>query len=321
MAGGWVKLYQKLLDDPAFFNSTPAQFKVFVTVLLLVTWTPYKWDVLGHEFTLQPGEVFISTRDLAYRAGDGVTREVVRKALVRFEKLGIWTLKRTQRGHLIHIVNWGKYQSNSNEQNPAENPSGTQGEPKQNPSGTQGEPNNKKEDKKIRRSEDKKGAPPSLLKILNSFESHHQTPELTSALVEWAEMRQSNGKPVIDKDLQELLRQLMEISGGDIARAIAIVRQSTDRKWNRFWELKQPPASFQPVRYPKPPRELPKGIPPPKPEDFPGDPVGFQEAMNGWALLHGEENKAIKHRLGEPDEAEKEKILLSMAGQDPTGGT
>lgn len=55
MAGGWVKLYQKLLDDPAFFNSTPAQFKVFVTVLLLVTWTPYKWDVLGHEFTLQPG--------------------------------------------------------------------------------------------------------------------------------------------------------------------------------------------------------------------------------------------------------------------------
>lgn len=72
---------------------------------------------------------------------------------------------------------------------------------------------------------------------------------------------------------------------------------------------------------PKAAKELPKGIPPPKPEDFPGDPVGFQEAMNGWALLHGEENKAIKHRLGEPDEAEKEKILLSMAGQDPTGGT
>lgn len=316
--GRWVKLYQKMLDDPAFSNSTPAQFKVLITVLLLVTWTPYKWDVLGREFTLQPGEVFISTRDLADRAR--VTRQSVRSSLVRFEKLGFLTHKATHNGHLIHIVNWEKYQGNRAEANPQGNPRPTQDQPTGHPRPTQDQPNNNQEDKKIRRLEDKKGAPPSLLKILNSFETHHQTPELTAALVEWADMRRANGNPVSDKDLPELLRQLMEISGGDIARAIAIVRQSTGRKWNRFWELKQPAASIQPVRYPKPPRELPKGIPPPRPEDFPGDPVAFQEAMNGWAMLHGEENKAIKNRFNEPNEEEKAKILQSMDGKSYGGG-
>ena len=318
--GGWFKMYSKMIDDPAFFNSTPAQFKVLFGVLCLVTWKQRRWDVLGQEFTLQPGEVFISSYKLASRCGDGVTRDVVRKALIRFEKMGFWTLKRTQRGYIISVVNWGKYQGVKKEQTPTQPPWSPHADPKQPPWSPHADPTNKEDSKKVRIEEGKKGAPPSLLKILNSFETHHQTPELTAALVEWADMRRANGKPVSDKDLPELLRQLMEISGGDIARAIAIVRQSTGRKWNRFWELKQPAASIQPVRYPKPPRELPKGIPPPRPEDFPGDPVAFQEAMNGWAMLHGEENKAIKNRFNEPNEEEKAKILQSMGGKPYGGG-
>lgn len=318
--GGWIKVYCKMIDDPAFFNSTPAQYKVLMAVLFLASWKERKWDVLGHEFTLHPGEVFISSIELADRAGAGITRQIVRKAIVRFEKLGFWTIKRARRGMLISIVNWDKYQGIQSIENHIENQSGTNAGPNENQSGTNAGPANKEESKKVRIEEGKKGDPPSLLKILNSFETHHQTPELTAALVEWADMRRANGKPVSDKDLPELLRQLMEISGGDIARAIAIVRQSTGRKWNRFWELKQPAASIQPVRYPKPPRELSKGIPPPRPEDFPGDPVAFQEAMNGWAMLHGEENKAIKNRFNEPNEEEKAKILQSMGGKSYDGG-
>ena len=131
--GNWIKLYRKMVDDPIFVNSTGPQVKVLLTVMFLAAWTPKKWDVLGHEFTIQPGEVFISTRDLADRAGDDVSREVVRKALVRFEKLGFWTLKRTRKGTLIHIVNWRKYQLYDGEWNPIENPRGTHGEPTENP--------------------------------------------------------------------------------------------------------------------------------------------------------------------------------------------
>ena len=161
--GNWIKLYRKMIDDPAFVNSTPAQVKVLLTVMFLAAWTPKKWDVLGHEFTIQPGEVFISTRDLAARAGDGVSREIVRKALVRFEKLGFWALKGTHNGMLIHIVNWRKYQLYDGKENPRENPRRTHAEPTENPCGTHGEPNNKKESKNsknIRREEYNTPLPP-----------------------------------------------------------------------------------------------------------------------------------------------------------------
>ena len=131
--GNWIKLYRKMVDDPIFVNSTGPQVKVLLTVMFLAAWTPKKWDVLGHEFTIQPGEVFISAYELARRAGDDVSRDVVRKALVRFEKIGFWTLKRTHRGVLIHIVNWRKYQLYDGEQTPKEPPSRPQADPKQTP--------------------------------------------------------------------------------------------------------------------------------------------------------------------------------------------
>lgn len=118
--GNWIKLYRKMIDDPIFVNSTGPQVKVLMTVMFLAAWTPKKWDVLGHEFTIQPGEVFISTRDLADRAGDDVSHKVVRGALARFEKLGFWTLKRAHTGTLIHIANWRKYQLYEGEAGTAE---------------------------------------------------------------------------------------------------------------------------------------------------------------------------------------------------------
>lgn len=118
--GNWIKLYRKMIDDPIFVNSTGPQVKVLLTVMFLAAWTPKKWDALGHEFTIQPGEVFISTRDLADRAGDDVSHKVVRGALARFEKLGFWTLKRAHTGTLIHIVNWRKYQIYEGEAGTAE---------------------------------------------------------------------------------------------------------------------------------------------------------------------------------------------------------
>ena len=55
------------------------------------------------------------------------------------------------------------------------------------------------------------------------------------------------------------------------------------------------------------------GAPPPKPEDFPGDPTGWQRAMNAWTRSQGTENQAITKRFGpEPDEAERNRILQAM---------
>lgn len=243
--GNWIKLYRKMIDDPAFVNSTPAQVKVLLTVMFLAAWTPKKWDVLGHEFTIQPGEVFVSTRDLSDRAGDGVSREIVRKALVRFEKLGFWTLKRTRKGTLIHIVNWRKYQLYECNENPRGNPSGTHGEPTENPSRTHGEPSNKKESKNsknVRREEYNPPLPPKGGKggvafLFEKFSGDNQ--ELLSALKEWHEMRKRMKKPLTEKAAELNLNDLQKLSGGDERLMVSIVLQSIKRGWQGFYALKE----------------------------------------------------------------------------------
>ena len=37
--GNWIKLYRKMIDDPAFVNSTGPQVKVLLTALVNVFWT------------------------------------------------------------------------------------------------------------------------------------------------------------------------------------------------------------------------------------------------------------------------------------------
>ena len=245
--GNWIKLYRKMVDDPIFVNSTGPQVKVLLTVMFLAAWTPKKWDVLGREFTIQPGEVFISTRDLADRAGDDVSREVVRKALVRFEKMGFWTLKRTRKGMLISIVNWRKYQLYDGKENPRENPRRTHAEPTENPRGTHGEPSNKKERKNVRniRREEYTPLPPKGGKggvafLFEKFSGDNQ--ELLSALKEWQEMRKRMKKPLTERAAELNLKDLQKLSGGDERLMVSIVLQSIKRGWQGFYALKEAQA-------------------------------------------------------------------------------
>lgn len=243
--GNWIKLYRKMIDDPAFVNSTPAQVKVLLTVMFLAAWTPKKWDVLGHEFTIQPGEVFISSMELARRAGDGVTRDVVRKAVVRFEKLGFWTLKRTQRGMLIHIENWRKYQLYEDGQTHMETHSRPNGDPMETHSRPNADPTNKKESKNsknVRREEYNTPLPPKggkdgVISLFEKFSGNNQ--ELLSALKEWQEIRKRMKKPLTEKAAELNLKDLQKLSGGDERQMAAIVLQSIKHGWQGFYVLKE----------------------------------------------------------------------------------
>ena len=243
--GNWIKLYRKMIDDPLFVNSTGPQVKVLMTVLFLVAWTPTKWDVLGHEFTIQPGEVFISTRDLADRAGDDVSHKVVRRALARFEKLGFWTLKRAHTGTLIHIVNWRKYQLYESEAGTAEGTRRAQEGHKEGTRRAQGGHNNKKESKNsknVRREEYNTPLPPKgerggVIPLFERFSSGNH--DLLSALKEWQEMRIRMKKPLTEKAAELNLKDLQQLSGGDEQMMVAIVSQSIKRGWQGFYALKE----------------------------------------------------------------------------------
>lgn len=243
--GNWIKLYRKMIDDPAFVNSTPAQVKVLLTVMFLAAWTPKKWDVLGHEFTIQPGEVFISSLELARRAGDGVSRKVVRGALERFEKLGFWTIRRTKRGALIHIVNWGKYQLYEGDEGQSMGHTRANGGPMEGHTRANGGPTNKKESKNsknVRREEYNTPLPPKggkggVASLFEKFSGDNQ--ELLSALKEWQEMRKRMKKPLTEKAAELNLKDLQKLSGGDERLMVSIVLQSIKRGWQGFYALKE----------------------------------------------------------------------------------
>lgn len=243
--GNWIKLYRKMIDDPAFVNSTPAQVKVLLTVMFLAAWTPKKWDVLGHEFTIQPGEVFISTRDLADRAGDGVSHKVVRGALERFEKLGFWTLKRARTGTLIHIVNWRKYQLYECVEGTGEGTARAQAGHSEGTSRAHEGHSNKKESKNsknVRREEYNTPLPPKggkggVVPLFEKFSGDNQ--ELLSALKEWQEMRKRMKKPLTEKAAELNLKDLQKLSGGDERLMAAIVLQSIKHGWQGFYVLKE----------------------------------------------------------------------------------
>lgn len=243
--GNWIKLYRKMIDDPIFVNSTGPQVKVLLTVMFLAAWTPKKWDVLGHEFTIQPGEVFISTRDLADRAGDDVSHKVVRGALARFEKLGFWALKRAHTGTLIHIVNWRKYQLYEGEAGTAEGTARAQrGHTKGTRRAHEGH-NNKKESKNsknVRREEYNTPLPPKrerggVIPLFERFSSGNH--DLLSALKGWQEMRIRMKKPLTEKAAELNLKDLQQLSGGDEQMMVAIVSQSIKRGWQGFYALKE----------------------------------------------------------------------------------
>ena len=247
--GNWIKLYRKMIDDPIFVNSTGPQVKVLLTVMFLAAWTPKKWDVLGHEFTVQPGEVFISTRDLADRAGDDVSHKVVRGALARFEKLGFWTLKRAHTGTLIHIVNWRKYQLYEDAEGTAEGTSRAHEGHNEGTSRAHEGHNNKKESKNsknVRREEyntplPQKGGKGGVIPLFERFSSGSH--DLLSALKEWQEMRVRMKKPLTEKAAELNLKDLQQLSGGDEQMMVAIVSQSIKRGWQGFYALKEAQAA------------------------------------------------------------------------------
>ena len=107
---GFICLWRKTQYDPIWFNSTPEQKAIFITLLFMANWKEQKYDIFGNEITLEAGSFIGSYTQIAKLTGKGVSIRNVRTAIDRFEKMGFLTRKPTKRGTLIIIVNWRKYQ-------------------------------------------------------------------------------------------------------------------------------------------------------------------------------------------------------------------
>lgn len=119
--GGWIKLYRELLDKPIWFESTPEQKVILVTLLLMANHDGRQWEWQGQQYYAGPGQFVTSLAKIAEKAGPGISMQNVRTALKRFEKFNFLTNQSTKVNRLITIVNWGFYQENPNEPNKATN--------------------------------------------------------------------------------------------------------------------------------------------------------------------------------------------------------
>ena len=316
--GSWIKLYRKITTDTAWAQGSNVQRVLMIELLTRAWWKAGKYMWAGRVVDMQPGQLIITITELTEVCNS--SRQTIRTSLDNLQALQFLTIESTNRGLLITIVKWGKYQqdriqSNQPNNQPATNQQPTSNQPATNDQPTANQPTSSynmyknikegKEGKEYKEGEEgKKGLP---IPVLETFKEFSQDDSLTEALMDWAVMRRDTGHPLKREDLPELLSQLRELSGGSVDRACRIVNQSTARKWAKFWDLK--PGTF----YTKPKEMALQGPPPPKPEDFPGDPDSFQQAMNAWTAQQGEDNQRVIQRLGpEPTEEEREKILKAM---------
>jgi len=117
MAEGWVKVYRDLFDKPIWLESTPEQKVILVALLGIVNHAPRKWEWKGRPYLCQAGQKVTSVKGIQKVCGKGITRQNVRTALRRFEKLEFLTVKTTKQSTLISICNWDIYQRENKQPN------------------------------------------------------------------------------------------------------------------------------------------------------------------------------------------------------------
>lgn len=113
MERGYVKLWRKTLDSGLLENG-PA-WQLFGYLLLNAAHRPHRRIIGGSIFELQPGQVLFSRETAAKKLRLGVQQ--IRTALKNLQNLEILTINSTNKGTVISLINWHKY----NDEQPAPN--------------------------------------------------------------------------------------------------------------------------------------------------------------------------------------------------------
>ena len=114
---GYLKLWREIATKPIWLNSTPEQKTILITLLMMANWKGKQWEWQGNKFNAEPGQFVTSAKSIIENCGLGITRQNVRTALKRFEKLDFLTYTSTKTGVLITIANWGVYQCDEEKPN------------------------------------------------------------------------------------------------------------------------------------------------------------------------------------------------------------
>lgn len=238
----WIKIHNKLLDWE--WASCPETMALWIHILLRANYEDKRWQGI----TIPRGSFVTSVDNLA--STTGLSAQQVRTSLKRLISTSEITSKSTNRFTIITVCKYDSYQLNEESINKQIN------EPNNNQATNEQQTDNKqitttadikntrhKEsissdiDEKV--SELESAAKKVSCQKKDSLDTSFVDEELRPIFLRFLEMRKKIGKPLkTPKGIHDRYNNLIKLSGGDTALAIAIAEQTLSHEWQDFYELK-----------------------------------------------------------------------------------
>ena len=111
LAGGWIKVHRKLLENSLWENCTAEQKVIFITLLLMANHEEKEWIFKGEKYICKPGQFVTSLKSIQEKVGKDISIMQIRRSLEKFEVYQFLTSKSTNKNRLITIENWELYQT------------------------------------------------------------------------------------------------------------------------------------------------------------------------------------------------------------------
>lgn len=238
----WIKIHNKLLDWE--WASCPETMALWIHILLRANYEDKRWQGI----TIPRGSFVTSVDNLA--STTGLSAQQVRTSLKRLISTSEITSKSTNRFTIITVCKYDSYQLNEESINKQNN------KPNNNQATNEQQTDNKqitttadikntryKEsissdiDEKV--SELKSAAKKVTCQKRDALDTSFVDEELKPIFLRFLEMRKKIGKPLkTPKGIHDRYNNLIKLSGGDTALAIAIAEQTLSHEWQDFYELK-----------------------------------------------------------------------------------
>ena len=206
---GFIKLDRKILNWEWYKNKNTRL--VFLHLLLTANYEPGEWRGIKYE----AGECLTSLPKLATECS--LTIQQVRTSLSNMKSTGEITERTVKKCRVITINNWALYQSDNRKNN--RKVTGNQQDKQQD--------DNRETNSSIRNKE-----------IKNKEYKYYEDPNIDLAFADYVAMRKQIKKPMSDRAIELAKEKLDKLSGGDVAKAVAILNQSIMNSWQGLFEVK-----------------------------------------------------------------------------------
>ncbi|GGA56674.1 hypothetical protein GCM10007416_32370 [Kroppenstedtia guangzhouensis] len=109
---GWIQLHRKILKSDMWRNFNAKQRDVTITLLLMASHKGNRWEYGGEIHEVQPGQFVTSLDSIEDQCAKDVSIQNIKTTLTKLKRWGFldWEPLPNNRGRIITITNWEKYQ-------------------------------------------------------------------------------------------------------------------------------------------------------------------------------------------------------------------